>query len=215
MVPSRVAENKLDVLNAEVKPFFAKLKETGAKDKEYNDYVAGYFTALASEFNKKGDKARASACLDKALKYSPDYKDALALKATMSGTAAPAAAAPAAAAPAASTAGAWIPTPFVASTAFAKLKNDIVPSYVEKNQLKGLGVEAKAFFDKLVASGVKGADLNGYKVGYYNAIAEGLMKKNDNARAKYYLDHSLALVPADKEALALKARLPADTTASK
>ena len=216
LVPSRVSENKLDVLNSEVKPFFAKLKETGVKDKEYNDYCAGYFTALAVGFNKKGDTVRAQACLDKALKFSPEFKEALELRAKMAGNsvAAPATAAvatTAAVAPAAgaTTAAVWWPTPFVASTAYAKLKTEIVPARVKANQLNELGKDAKPFFAKLLETGVKGQEFTNYKVGYYTAIGANLLKQNDKVRAEYYVDNALKVSPSDKDALAVKAQIAA------
>jgi len=213
LVPSRVNENKLDVLNAEVKPFFAKLTETGVKGKEYSDYGAGYFTALAVEFNKKGDAARTQACLDKALKFSPDFKEALELKAKLAGksVAAPATTAVASTASTASatTAAAWWPTPFAATTAYAKLKTEIVPARVKANQLNELGKDAKPFFAKLLETGVKGQEFTNYKVGYYTAIGANLLKQNDKVRAEYYIDNALKISPSDKDALAVKAQIAA------
>jgi tetratricopeptide (TPR) repeat protein len=213
LVPARLGENKLGLLNAEAKPFFAKLSEVGIQGKAYNDYALGFFTALAVEFNKRGDKARAKEFLNKVLGLAPDFKEALDLRDRMEGKVV-AAPVKAVASTSSTTAhgtvdAGWWPKPFAASTAYAKLKNELVPARVKVNKLSDLAKEAKPFFAKLKENGVGEAALNNYKAGYYAAIADNLLVQNDLVRADYYVDNALKIAPNNKYVLEVKGKIEA------
>jgi hypothetical protein len=116
------------------------------------------------------------------------------------------------AAPAPLMAGAWWSQPFSAPAAYAKLRGELIPRRVKSNQLTPLGQEAKAFFDQLNATGIRGTGFSDYRAGYLTAVASELYGMGDRARGAYYLDLVLKYRPDFQEALDLKARTGAPAT---
>ncbi len=75
----------------------------------------------------------------------------------------------------------WWDEPLDAQASLAKLKTDIVPDLIKKNQIVVLGQEATAFFQAVHQSGITGKDFASMRATYYAAVAQALM---DNGSKK-------------------------------
>jgi hypothetical protein len=102
----------------------------------------------------------------------------------------------------------WWDEPFDANKSFARLKSELVPQLIQKNQIAVLGQKANAFFKEAQKNGVKGKDFATMRSGYYTAVASALFDMKRNSDAAYYLKIALSYQSDNAEALALKAKLP-------
>jgi hypothetical protein len=101
----------------------------------------------------------------------------------------------------------WWDEPFDANKSFARLKTELVPQLIGKNQIAGLGQKANAFFKEAQKNGVKGKDFADMRSGYYTAVASSLFTASRAKDAAYYLKIALSYQPDNAEALALKTKI--------
>lgn len=106
------------------------------------------------------------------------------------------------------TANGWWDEPFDANKSFARLKTELVPQLIGKNQIAVLGQKANTFFKEAQKNGVKDKDFADMRSGYYTAVASSLFTANRAKDAAYYLKIALSYQPDNGEALALKAKIP-------
>jgi hypothetical protein len=102
----------------------------------------------------------------------------------------------------------WWEVPFDANKSYMKLKTEMVPALIQKNQMAPLGQKANAFFKEAQKSGVAGKGFAAMRSGYYTAVASALLNANRAKDAAYYLKIDLSYQSDNAEALALKAKLP-------
>lgn len=101
----------------------------------------------------------------------------------------------------------WWDEPFDANKTFSRLKTELVPQLIQKNQIAVLGQKANAFFKEAQKNGVKGKEFAVMRSGYYTAVASTLLDMKRNSDAAYYLKIALSYQPDNAEALALKAKI--------
>jgi len=101
----------------------------------------------------------------------------------------------------------WWDEPFDANKSFDRLKTELVPQLIPKNQIVALGQKANAFFKKAQQAGVKGKDFAAMRSGYYAAVANTLFNLNKTKDAAFYLKIALGYQADNADALALKAKL--------
>jgi len=101
----------------------------------------------------------------------------------------------------------WWDEPFDANKSFARLKTELVPQLIQKNQIAVLGQKANAFFKEAQKNGVKGKDFAVMRSGYYTAVASTLLDMKRNSDAAYYLKIALSCQSDNADALALKGKL--------
>jgi hypothetical protein len=103
----------------------------------------------------------------------------------------------------------WWDEPFDANKSYLVLKTQLVPQLIQKNQIAALGQKANAFFKEAQKNGVKGKDFSVMRSGYYTAVASALLDMNKAKDAAYYLKIALSYQSDNAEAVALKAKIPA------
>ena len=101
----------------------------------------------------------------------------------------------------------WWDEPFDASKSFVRLKTELVPQLISKNQMPVLGQKANAFFKEAQKNGVKGKDFAAMRSGYYTAVASSLVSLSRAKDAAFYLKLALSFQADNAEALALKGKV--------
>ncbi len=101
----------------------------------------------------------------------------------------------------------WWDEPFDANKSFTRLKTELVPQLIQKNQIAVLGQKANAFFKEAQKNGVKSKDFAVMRSGYYTAVASTLLDMKRNKDAAYYLKIALSYQSDNADALALKGKL--------
>ena len=101
----------------------------------------------------------------------------------------------------------WWDEPLDTDAAMAKLKTELVPDLLKKNQIAVLGQKAKAFFGELQKEGKKNADINPLRATYYAAVASTLLDMGSKKDAAYYLKTAFSFQADNADALALKAKM--------
>lgn len=101
----------------------------------------------------------------------------------------------------------WWDEPFDMAKSFEKLKNQLVPMHIKRNELALLGQKATAYFKELQKRGVVGKEFAAMRSGYYTAVASSLLGQNKPKDAAYYLKIALGFQADNVEALALKEKL--------
>lgn len=102
----------------------------------------------------------------------------------------------------------WWDEPFDANKSFTRLKTELVPQLIGKNQIAVLGQKANAFFKEAQKNGVQGKDFIAMRSGYYTAVASSLLNASRAKDAAYYLKIALSYQPDNAEAQTLKAKMP-------
>lgn len=100
----------------------------------------------------------------------------------------------------------WWDDPLDADAAMAKLKTELVPDLIGKNQLAVLGQKATAFFNEVKKKN-PGADIKGMRASYYAAVADTLLGQGKKKDAAYYVKTALSFQKDNADALAIKAKL--------
>ena len=101
----------------------------------------------------------------------------------------------------------WWDEPLDAQASLQKLKTEIVPQLVKDKQIPVMGQKAKAFFEAVADSGVKGKELASMRATYYAAVASATLDEGDAKGAAYYLKTVFQLQPDNPDGLAVKAKL--------
>lgn len=101
----------------------------------------------------------------------------------------------------------WWDEPFDANKSFGRLKTELVPQLIQKNQIAVLGQKATAFFKEVQKNGVKGKAFAAMRSGYYAAVATTLFNMNKAKDAAFYLKIALSYQSDNADALALKAKI--------
>jgi hypothetical protein len=101
----------------------------------------------------------------------------------------------------------WWDEPFDANKSFARLKTELVPDLIQKNQISVLGQKATAFFKEAQKNGLKGKDFAAMRSGYYAAVASTLFNMNKAKDAAFYLKIALSYQADNAEALGLKVKI--------
>jgi hypothetical protein len=102
----------------------------------------------------------------------------------------------------------WWNVPFDANKTFLRLKTELVPQLIQKNQIMALGQKANAFFKEAQKNGVKGKDFAAMRSGYYTAVSSTLLDMKRTKDAAFYLKIALSYQTDNAEALALKGKMP-------
>ncbi len=101
----------------------------------------------------------------------------------------------------------WWDEPFDANKSFGRLKTELVPQLIQKNQIAVLGQKATAFFKEAQKNEIKGKEFAGMRSGYYAAVATTLFNMNKAKDAAFYLKIALSYQSDNADALALKAKM--------
>jgi hypothetical protein len=101
----------------------------------------------------------------------------------------------------------WWDEPLDAQAALTKLKTELVPDLIKKNQVALLGQKAKAFFAELQKQKMPGKDINGFRSSYYAAVASTMLDMGSKKDAAYYLKTALSFQSDNSDALALKEKM--------
>lgn len=101
----------------------------------------------------------------------------------------------------------WWDDPLDPAAASAKLNSELVPDLIKKGQIAVLGQKAKAFFSELQKRKSSPEAINGFRAGYYAAVASTLLDSGKNKDAAYYLKLALSFQADNADALAVKAKL--------
>lgn len=101
----------------------------------------------------------------------------------------------------------WWDDPLDPAAAMAKLKTELVPDLVRKNNLAALGQKAKAFFGELQKMRRTPQEINGMRSSYYAAVASTLLDMGNKKDASYYLKTALNFQKDNPDALALRDKL--------
>jgi len=101
----------------------------------------------------------------------------------------------------------WWDEPLDPQAALTKLKTELVPDLIKKNQVAVLGQKAKAFFAELQKQKMSGKDINGFRSSYYAAVASTMLDMGSKKDAAYYLKTALSFQSDNPDALALKEKM--------
>ncbi len=101
----------------------------------------------------------------------------------------------------------WWDEPLDPPTAMTKLKAELVPNLIKKNQVAVLGQKAKSFFAELQKQKVASKDINGMRASYYAAVASTFSDMGSAKEAKFYLKTALSFQSDNPDALALKDKI--------
>ena len=101
----------------------------------------------------------------------------------------------------------WWDEPFDAGKSYEKLKTQLVPMHIKRNELAPLGQKATAFFKEVQKQGITGKPFAAMRSGYYTAVASSLFDLKKSKDAAYYLKIALGYQADNAEALALKAKM--------
>ncbi len=101
----------------------------------------------------------------------------------------------------------WWDEPLDAQAALTKLKTELVPDLIKKNQVAVLGQKAKAFFAELQKQKMSGKDINGLRSSYYAAVASTMLDMGSKKDAVYYLKTALSFQSDNADALVLKDKM--------
>jgi hypothetical protein len=101
----------------------------------------------------------------------------------------------------------WWDEPLDAQASLTKLKTEIVPDLIKKNQIVQLGQQATAFFQAVHQSGVAGKDFASMRATYYAAVAQALLDNGSKKDAAFYLKTALTFQADNPDALAMKEKL--------
>lgn len=88
-----------------------------------------------------------------------------------------------------------------------KLKTELVPNLIKKDQVAVLGQKAKAFFAELQKQKVSGTDINNMRATYYAAVASTFSDMGSAKEAKFYLKTALSFQSDNPDALVLKDKM--------
>jgi len=204
LIPERVRTGDLALLNTEAVAFLNKVDHKNLVGTSYAQYGSAYFTALAQELDRVGDRAKAWLYLDKAIQFLPTNQEALNLQAQWARQeGASVVPTPRATLLAPRV---WWKTPFDPVDAFETLKTKIVPQRVQQRQMTPLNTEAAQYFNQLKARKVDLAVYNGYLADYYTTVAQEVYKLGYQAQAQAWLEKALQAVPDYPAAKTLKAQ---------
>ncbi len=101
----------------------------------------------------------------------------------------------------------WWDEPLDPPTALSKLKTDLVPTLIKKDQVAVLGQKAKAFFIELQKQKVSEKDISSMRATYYAAVASTFLDLGSAKEAKFYLKTALSFQSDNPDALALKDKM--------
>jgi len=203
LIPERVRTGDLALLNREAVAFLNKVDHKNMVGTSYAQYGSAYFTALAQELDRTGDRPKARLYLDKAIQFLPTNQEALNLRSLWANEAASGVPAPRATL---LTPKVWWKTPFDPVDAFEILKTKLIPQRVQQRQMEPLNVEAGQYFMKLKERKADLAVYNGYLADYYTTVAKEVHKLGYHAQAQAWLEKALQAVKDYPEAKPLKAQ---------
>jgi len=101
----------------------------------------------------------------------------------------------------------WWDEPIDIDASMTKLKTELVPDLLKKNQIAVLGQKAKAFFGELQKEGKKNTEINALRSSYYAAVASTLLDMGNKKDAAYYLKSALQFQADNADALAVKGKM--------
>lgn len=101
----------------------------------------------------------------------------------------------------------WWDEPLDAAASMMKLRTELVPDLIKKNQVPVLGQKASAFFNELQKAGKTRQEVNGMRASYYAAVASTLFDLGHKKDAAYYLKTAFTFQKDNEDALAVKEKM--------
>ncbi len=101
----------------------------------------------------------------------------------------------------------WWDEPLDADAAMTKLKTELVPDLIKKNQVAALGQKAAALFSELLKKKTSAQDIKGMRASYYAAVADTLLGMGKKKDAAYYLKTAFGFQKDNADALAVQGKM--------
>lgn len=101
----------------------------------------------------------------------------------------------------------WWDEPFDSEAAMTKLKSELVPDLIKKNQVAVLGQKAAAFFNALQKKKTSAQDIKRMRASYYAAVADTLLEMGKKKDAAYYLKTAFSFQKDNADALAVQGKM--------